>query len=91
MITKVEELRSIAREAAIVSRSNLDEPIINIMWMRDGRISVTLYAPSLVLHDGKKNHEIIAPSMDALTLLLDEVITKAKSELYKKNPISRKK
>ena len=84
MIAKVDELRSLAIEAAIGARSRLDEPIINIMWLRDGRISLTLYAPSLALSDGKKNHELVAPSLDALTFLLEGMISKAKSELYEK-------
>jgi len=85
MITKLDELRLIAREAAIISRSGLDEPIITIIWMRDGKISVTLYAPSLVLDDGKKNHEFIASSIDALNTLLDRIISKAKLELSEKH------
>ncbi len=85
MISKIDELRSIAREAAIISRSKLDEPTINLMWLRDGRISLTLYAPSLVLNDGRKNHDFIVHSIDALSDLLDTIINKAKSELCEKH------
>jgi len=85
MIDKIDELRLIAKEMAIASRSTVDEPLINMMWTRNGMISLTLYAPSLVLNDGKKNHEFMAPSVDALILKLNNAISKAKSELYEKH------
>jgi hypothetical protein len=85
MLAKLDELRSLAKEAAILAQSKYDEPMLNLMWMRDGRVSLILYAPSLKLNDGKKNHEYISESIDALILRIDDIISKIKSELYKKN------
>jgi hypothetical protein len=85
MINKIEELRSLAKEAAIISRSKFDEPMVSLMWMRDGKVALTLYAPSLNLNDGRKNHEYVSESIEALAVRIDDVITKVKSELYKKN------
>lgn len=88
MLDKIDELRSLAREAAIFAQSKFDEPIISLMWMRDGKLVLTLYAPSLKLNDGKKNHEYISESIEALNSRVEEIINKAKSELYKKNQIT---
>jgi len=85
MISKIDELRSLAKEAAIIARSTFDEPMVSLMWMRDGKVVLTLYAPSLNLNDGKKNHEYISDSIEALNIRIDDVINKIKSELYKKN------
>jgi hypothetical protein len=85
MLEKIDELRLLAREAAIKARSPFDEPTLNVMWLRDGKVILTLYAPSLTLHDGKKNHEYVSECVDTLTLKIDDIINKAKSELYEKN------
>jgi hypothetical protein len=85
MISKIDELRSLAKEAAIISRSRFDEPMISLMWMRDGKVALTLYAPSLNLNDGKKNHEYVSESLEALAVRIDDIINKVKSELCEIN------
>jgi len=84
MLEKIDELRSIAQEAALLCGSRYDEPVVNVMWLRHGEIVLTLYAPSLNLNDGKRNHEYMSNSLEGLIVKIDDVITKAKSELYKK-------
>jgi ribosome-associated translation inhibitor RaiA len=84
MIEKIEELKILAKEAALLAKSKFDEPIINLMWMHNGEIVLTLYAPSLRINAGEKNHEYIEKSINALAGKLDSIINKVKSERYKK-------
>jgi len=85
LMEKVEDLHSLLRDAALMKHSIFDEPLISIMFTNKKHVVLTIYAPSVSLDDGKRNHEYQFSSLDALETKVDELITFAKSESYKKS------